>query len=271
MYNKILGIIGVGNMGSALLGGITENNTIQKDKISIYDIDESLLTSRSDEYGVEKTSSLKEIVNQCKNILLAVKPQVISDVLSEISPYIKKDQQLISIAAGIKISFIEEIIGKSIGIIRVMPNTPALVGEGASAFTCNSQVSEEMVNLVKSILESVGEVIEIDEKLLDAVTGLSGSGPAYIFIIIEALSDGGVKMGLSRDAALKLAAQTVLGAARMVLDTKKHPGELKDMVTSPGGTTIAALHDLEKGNLRATLIKAVETATKRSIELGKKQ
>lgn len=271
MNNKILGIIGVGNMGSALLGGIIDNNTIQKDKISLYDIDEKLLSFRAEEYGVAKTSSIKEIVDTCENILLAVKPQVIGEVLSQISPNIKKDQHLISIAAGIKISFIEKIVGNSIGIIRVMPNTPALVGEGASAFAYNTQTPEETINLVKSILKSVGEVIEINEKLLDAVTGLSGSGPAYIFIIIEALSDGGVKMGLSRDDALKLAAQTVLGAAKMVLDTKKHPGELKDMVTSPGGTTIAAVHAIEKGNLRSTLIQAVETATRKSIDLGKRK
>lgn len=267
MYDKELGLIGVGNMGTALLKGVLSSNTIDKEKTIIYDVREEVIKNRIQEFNVKAVSSNTELIQQVKFIIIAVKPQNIDSVLEEIGPQLSEDQILISIAAGVTLDYIKKFISKNIGLIRVMPNTPALVGEGASAIAHNKTVTENDLKYVKKILTSVGKVVELEEKHIDAVTGLSGSGPAYVFIIIEALADGGVKMGLPRDIALKLAAQTVLGSAKMVIETGIHPGELKDMVASPGGTTITALHEIEKGKLRATLISAVEAATLKSKSL----
>jgi len=264
MYDKELGLIGVGNMGTALLKGVLSSNTIEKEKTVIYDVREEVIKNRIQEFNVKAVGSNTELVQQVKFIIIAVKPQNIDSVLEEIGPKLSEDQILISIAAGVTLDYIKKFIGKNIGLVRVMPNTPALVGEGASAIAHNKNITENDLKYVKKILNSVGKVVELEEKHIDAVTGLSGSGPAYVFIIIEALADGGVKMGLPRNIALKLAAQTVLGSAKMVIETGMHPGELKDMVASPGGTTITALHEIEKGKLRATLISAVEAATLKS-------
>lgn len=267
MYDKELGLIGVGNMGTALLKGVLSSNTIDKEKIIIYDVREEVIKNRLQEFNVKAVSSSTELAKQVKFIIIAVKPQNIDSVLEEIGPQLSEEQILISIAAGVTLDYIKKFISKNIGLVRVMPNTPALVGEGASAIAYNKNVSENDLKYVKKVFNSVGKVVELEEKHIDAVTGLSGSGPAYVFIIIEALADGGVKMGLPRNIALKLAAQTVLGAAKMLIETGMHPGELKDMVASPGGTTITALHEIEKGKLRATLISAVEAATLKSKSL----
>ncbi len=264
MFNKELGFIGVGNMGKALLRGILSSKIVDKEKIVIFDVNEDVISSRVQEFKVKAVNSNTELVQTAKYILIAVKPQKIDSVLEEIGLKLNKNQVLISIAAGVTIKNINKFINKDVGIVRVMPNTPVLVKEGASVIAPNDKVSNEDLEYVKKILNSVGLVVELEEKHIDAVTGLSGSGPAYIFIIIEALADGGVKMGLPRDIALKLAAQTVLGSAKMFLETGKHPGELKDMVASPGGTTITGLHELEKGKIRDTLIRAVEAATLKS-------
>lgn len=264
MSDKELGIIGMGNMGTALIRGILNSQIIKRENIIIYDINNQSLIKKSKENSLDYAESNVELVQKVKYILIAVKPQVIDSVLHEIKSSLKSGHIIISIAAGITISHINNIINNDIGIIRVMPNTPALIGAAASAISINQNVSQNDLEYIKNILNSIGIVVELEEKHLDAVTGLSASGPAYIFVIIEALADGGVKMGLSREIALKLAAQTVLGASKMVLDTGKHPGELKDMVTSPGGTTITALHEIEKGKLRSTLISAVEAATLKS-------
>ncbi len=267
MYDKELGLIGVGNMGTALLKGVLSSNTIEKEKTVIYDVREEVIKNRIQEFNVKAVGSNTELVQQVKFIIIAVKPQNIDSVLEEIGPKLSEDQILISIAAGVTLDYIKKYISKNIGLIRVMPNTPALVGEGASAIAYNNNVTENDLKYVKKVLNSVGKVVELEEKHIDAVTGLSGSGPAYVFVMIEALADGGVKMGLPRNIALKLAAQTVLGSAKMVIETGMHPGELKDMVASPGGTTITALHEIEKGKLRATLISAVEAATLKSKSL----
>ena len=264
MFHKELGFIGVGNMGKALLRGILSSKIVDREKIVIFDVNEDIINSRVQEFKVKAVNSNTELVQIVKYVLIAVKPQKIDSVLEEIGPKLKKNQVLISIAAGVTIKNINKFINKDIGLVRVMPNTPVLVKEGASVIAPNDKVSNEDLEYVKKILNSVGLVVELEEKHIDAVTGLSGSGPAYIFIIIEALADGGVKMGLPRDVALKLAAQTVLGSAKMFLETGKHPGELKDMVASPGGTTITGLHELEKGKIRDTLIRAVEAATLKS-------
>lgn len=267
MYDKELGLIGVGNMGTALLKGVLSSNTIDKEKTIIYDTREEVIKKSIQEFDVKAVSSNTELVQQVKFIIIAVKPQDIDSVLEEIGPKLSEDQILISIAAGVTLDYIKKFISKNIGLIRVMPNTPALVGEGVSAIAHNKKITENDLKYVKKIFNSVGKVVELEEKHIDAVTGLSGSGPAYVFVMIEALADGGVKMGLPRNIALKLASQTVLGAAKMVMETGMHPGELKDMVASPGGTTITALHEIEKGKLRATLISAVEAATLKSKSL----
>ena len=267
MSVKEIGLIGIGNMGTALLAGIINSKVEKNDKIIIYDIDQKLLNVKKKEFEVDSAENLKVLIQDSKYIILAVKPQVFDIVLNEIGSLVNENQVIISIAAGISISHIQKYIKKKIGIVRVMPNTPALVGEGASVIATNEIIKDEDLEYVKKIFDAVGIVVAMDEKYFDAVTGLSGSGPAYIYIIIEALSDGGVKMGLPRDIALKLAAQTILGSAKMYLKTEKHPGILKDMVTSPGGTTITALHELEKGKLRSTLISAVEAATNKSKSL----
>lgn len=267
MIDYKIGIIGIGNMGNALLSGIVNSKLISKDNILIYDIKETLLSKRKKKYNISVASTNEELVEKSDLILLCIKPQVIDSVLKQIKANLEDNKTLISIAAGITINHIEQMIEKKIPIIRIMPNTPALIANGASAISKNEHVKKESLDFVKKVLEAVGIVVEVQEKYMDAVTGLSGSGPAYIFMVIEALADGGVKMGLSREVAQKLAAQTVKGAANMVLETKKHPGELKDMVASPGGTTITAIHELEKKAIRASFIKAVESATLKSKSL----
>ncbi len=261
MFSKELGIIGIGNMGTALLRGIIKSNYIDKKKIIIFDTNKTLQQERAKEFGVDVAENVKNLTQVSNFLLIAVKPQVIDGVLGEIASLIKDQQTLISIAAGISISHMQQLIPGSIGIVRVMPNAPALIGAGASAICCNDKIKTPDLDIVRNIFKSVGFTVELEEKYMDVVTGLSGSGPAYFFIILEALTDGAVKMGLPKDIALKLATQTALGSARMVLETGKHPAELKDMVTSPGGTTITALHELEKGHLRATIMSAVEAAT----------
>ncbi len=268
MYEKELGIIGVGKIGSALLKRIISTNTIDRNKIIIFDVDEEKLHILSKELDVDCANSNTDLVNSSKHVLIAVIPQVMDIVLREIEPAISVQHVIISIAAGVSFTHITKIITKPVSLIRIMTNTPALVGAAATAIARNENVKEYQLEFVKKIFNSVGMVVELEERHLDAVTGLSGSGPAYIFIIIEALADGGVKMGLPRTIALKLAAQTLLGSAKLLLETNIHPAALKDMVATPGGTTITAIHELESAKIRATLIRAVEAATLKSKSLN---
>lgn len=268
MNEKDLGIIGVGKIGSTLLKRLLLSKSIDKNRIIIYDTNSTRLTQISKEYGVDSAKNNSELVKSSKFILIAVIPQVIDEVLKEIHTLVNNGKIIISIAAGVSINHINEYISEKVGIVRVMTNIPALVGAAATGLSSNKNIKPMDLKFIKKIFEAVGIVVELEEKHLDAVTGLSGSGPAYIFIIIEALSDGGVKMGLPRDISQKLAAQTVLGAAKLMLKTTKHPGELKDMVSTPGGTTITAIHELESAKLRATLIRAVEAATLKSKALN---
>lgn len=202
-------------------------------------------------------------------LVLAVKPQMMKTLLAEIRPLTTPRQLIVSIAAGIPLRQLAEGLGSDRRLVRVMPNTPCLVGSSASGYSAGEAATKDDVALVDRLLNAVGRAFALPESLLDAVTGLSGSGPAFVYVMIEALSDGGVRVGLPRDVATALAAQTVFGAAKMVLETGTHPGLLKDMVASPGGTTIAGLHALERGGLRAALMDAVEVATRRSAELGR--
>ncbi|NHJ26052.1 MAG: pyrroline-5-carboxylate reductase [Candidatus Lokiarchaeota archaeon] len=268
MFEKELGIIGVGKIGSALLNRLILTKTIDVNGIIIYDIDENKSEEKAIELGVKLAKDNQELVRNSKHILIAVIPQVIDEVLAEVGPLIKEDQIIISLAAGISFEHITKFLNGNVGLVRVMTNTPALIGSAATAIAHNKYVKQEQLEFIKKIFKAVGIVVELEENHLDAVTGLSGSGPAYIFIIIDALADGGVKMGLSREISLKLAAQTVMGSAKLLLDTKKHPGELKDMVATPAGTTITAIHELESAKIRATLIRAVEAATLKSKSLN---
>ncbi|MHA1461245.1 MAG: pyrroline-5-carboxylate reductase, partial [Promethearchaeota archaeon] len=222
----------------------------------------------SKDLDVDCANSNTDLVNSSKHVLIAVIPQVMDIVLREIESAITGQHVIISIAAGVSFTHITKIITKPVALIRIMTNTPALVGAAATVIARNENVKEHQIEFVKEIFNSVGMVVELEEKHLDAVTGLSGSGPAYIFIIIEALADGGVKMGLPRAIALKLAAQTLLGSAKLLLETNIHPAALKDMVATPGGTTITAIHELESAKIRATLIRAVEAATIKSKSLN---
>ncbi len=261
-------IIGGGKMGEVIISGILSNRLSSPEDIVVADILNERREYLKFEYGVEVAENNAAAVEKADMIILAVKPQELSHVLKQLGNRIGTEKIVISIAAGIPIRSIEEMIGRKARIIRVMPNTPALVGEGAAALAKGEGASDDDLELAKAVFDSVGIAVIVEEGLMDAVTGLSGSGPAYAFIILDALSDAGVLMGLRRDVALKLAAQTLLGAARLCLKTEKHPMELRDMVTSPGGTTIAGVKALEEGGLRATLIRAVEAATLKSKELG---
>ena len=268
MYEKELGIIGVGKIGSALLKRIISTNTIDRNKIIIFDVDKEKLHKLSKDLDVDCANSNTDLVNSSKHVLIAVIPQVMDNVLREIETAVSVQHVIISIAAGVSFTHITKIITNPVSLIRIMTNTPALVGAAATAIARNENVKDYQLEFVKKIFNSVGMVVELEERHLDAVTGLSGSGPAYIFIIIEALADGGVKMGLPRAIALKLAAQTLLGSAKLLLETNMHPAALKDMVTTPGGTTITAIHELESAKIRATLIRAVEAATIKSKSLN---
>lgn len=263
-----IGFIGAGNMAEAMIKGLQAS--FSGLNIAVSDAGVERLELMRTVYGIESvTKDNLKVADFADVLVIAVKPQVISAVLKEIKDRVR-GKIIVSIAAGVTTSAIEEITGADVKIVRVMPNTPALVLCGASAVCAGRTAGEKELAVVKEMLSAVGECIVTDESKMDAVTGLSGSGPAYVYQFIEALSDAGVKMGLARQDATALAAQTVMGAAKMVLDTGRHPGELKDAVTSPGGTTIAGLHELEKGGFRAAVMNAVETAAKRSIELGKK-
>jgi len=262
MFTKELGIIGVGKIGSAILKRLISTNTLNKDNIIIFDIDDDKRNKLSEQCKVESAENNEELAKSSKFILIAVIPQVIDTVLKEIGPIITNEQVIISIAAGVSFNHINKIVNPSVGLIRIMTNTPALIGAAATAIAHNENIKDNQLDFVKEIFNAVGMVVELEERHLDAVTGLSGSGPAYMFIIIEALADGGVKMGLPRAIALKLAAQTLLGSAKLLLETNIHPAALKDM------TTITAIHELESAKIRATLIRAVEAATLKSKSLN---
>ncbi len=262
-----VGFIGTGNMAEALIRGLIHAGVAGKEQIVGSEPREERRTEMTERYGVRAVPNNVEVARQAEILVLSVKPQVMARVLDEIGPEIHPHALVISIAAGIPLAAIEGKLPQA-RVIRTMPNTPALVGAGATAIAAGGHATEADLQAAKRIFESVGTTVILEEAQMDAVTGLSGSGPAYMFLIIEALSDAGVKVGLSRYNAQALAAQTVLGSAKLLIETKEHPGRLKDMVTSPGGTAIAGLHTLEAGGLRTTLMNAVEEATRRSRELG---
>ena len=269
MSTRHIGFIGAGKMATALAKGFISSGCCTAEHIIASDVVPAAREYFTAETHAPAVIENADVVSRCEVLFLAVKPQNMAAVLAEIKPLLKPEHLVISIAAGITIATLETGLGNGRRVVRVMPNTPCLVNASASGYALGSTATAEDAQTVERLLSSVGLAFKVAEHLLNPVTGLSGSGPAFVYMMIEALSDGGVRMGLPRDVATRLAAQTLLGAAKMVLETGLHPGELKDAVTSPGGTTIAGLHALERGGLRASLMNAVEAATLRAIELGK--
>jgi len=266
---KKIAMIGAGKMGGGLLEGILSRKLIAPEAITVYDKVAGRLEELKAAYGINLAADNRAALGGADVVILGVKPQNMREVLEEIRDALEENQLVVSIAAGISTAFIEEALEKKIRLVRVMPNMPALIGYGATALARGRYATDEDITVALQIFDAVGISVVVTEDLMDAVTGLSGSGPAYGFMMIEALSDAGVLMGLPRDTALKLASQTMLGAAMLCLQGQKHPAALKDMVTSPGGTTIAGLKVLEEGKFRATLMQAVEAAALRSKALGK--
>jgi pyrroline-5-carboxylate reductase len=268
--DKKIGIIGCGNMAQAIMGGIINSKLTVAQNIITSDPNESNLILIQNKYSVKITQNNKDVAKNSDILILAVKPNMYINVISEIKDFVNEDVIIVTIAAGITLETVENAFGKEIKVIRTMPNTPALVGEGMAALCYNKLVTEEDLAPVIKIFESFGKTEIIEEKLIDAVTAISGSSPAYVYMFIEALADGGVLQGIPRDKAYKFAAQAVLGSAKMVLESGEHPGSLKDKVCSPGGTTIEAVYDLEKNNFRGAVISAVEACTKKAIKMSKK-
>jgi pyrroline-5-carboxylate reductase len=269
MADKLsIGFLGGGKMAASLAKGVVSAGLVKAAQIRASDPLPAARSAFTRQTGGKTTASNAEVVQRARVLILAVKPGHVAELLEEIRPFITPGHLLISIAAGVPIARLEAGLGQGARIIRVMPNTPALVGASASAYALGNAATSADAALAQKIFSAVGIAFQLKESLLDAVTGLSGSGPAYMYLMIEALSDGGVAAGLPRDVATKLAAQTMLGSAKMVLETGLHPGALKDMVTSPGGTTIEGLHELEKGKVRGVLMNAVRAATEKSRKLG---
>jgi pyrroline-5-carboxylate reductase len=268
LASKTIGFLGAGNMAEALIRGLLHGG--QPAQLIVASAPRR---DRLDEivglYDIVTTTDNREVARKSDILVLSVKPQILERVLREVATEVRPGTLVVSVAAGISTATIEALLSEQARVVRSMPNTPALVRAGATAISAGRHATEDDLHLAKALFDAVGLTVALDESQLDAVTGLSGSGPAYIFLILEALADAGVKVGLSRRNAQRLAAQTVMGSAKLLLETDEHPGRLKDMVTSPGGTAIAGLHTLEQGGLRTTLINAVETATLRARELGR--
>lgn len=267
--DKNIGFIGSGNMATAMIAGILKSKLVIANKIICSDVSKERLEELKKVYGVNTTIDNCRVAREADILILSVKPQFYQTVIEEIKSEVRENTIIVSIAAGQKIDVIKKLFGKEIKLIRVMPNTPALVGEGMSALCPCSIVLPNEIDLVKNIFNSFGKCEVIAEKLMDAVTAVSGSAPAFIFMIIEAMADGAVLEGLPRNIAYNFATQTVLGSAKMALETGKHPGELKDMVTSPGGTTIEGIKVLEENKLRATIIDAIHETAEKSRKLSK--
>lgn len=262
-----IGFVGAGNMAEAMIRGLLRGEVFKPKQIVASAPRDERRNELAHQYGIRATADNAEAARQ-SIVVLSVKPQILSRVLDEIAGQIREDSLVISIAAGVPVAVIQSKLRSGTRVVRAMPNTPALVDAGATAIARGEHASDSDLASAKRIFDAVGITVVLDEYQLDAVTGLSGSGPAYVFLILEALSDAGVKVGLSRRTAQLLAAQTLLGSAKMLIETNEHPGMLKDMVTSPGGTAITGLHTLEHGGVRTTLMNAVEAATRRSRELG---
>src|SRR5690606_41958327 len=268
MEAKRIGMVGAGNMASALIRGMLASKRVAPEQIRASDERKERLVEIEAEYGIRTHHDNRELVSWANVVVIAVKPQVVDRVLGQLGQVFLPDTLVVSIAAGVPIRALEARLPSSVRVVRAMPNTAAIALAGATGIAPGSRATPADLEITRALFDATGRSVVLDESLIDAVTGRSGSGPAYVMLMIEALADGGVKVGLHRDTALLLAAQTVYGSAKLLLDTGEHPGRLKDMVTSPGGTAIAGLHTLESGGLRRTLIDAVDAATRRAQELG---
>lgn len=266
---KIIGFIGAGNMGQAMAGGIVNSEIIEPTNIIFSDINSENLKKVYEKYKVKTANSNIITASMADILVLAVKPHFYETVINEIKDFIKPETIMITIAAGISLKNMRDMFGKNMKVIRTMPNTPAMVGEGMTAVVPNEFVSEEEIKEVVKILESFGKTEIVDEKLIDTVGSVSGSSPAFVYMLIEAMADGAVAGGMARDKAYKFAAQAVLGSAKMVLETGIHPGALKDMVCSPGGTTIEGVASLEENGFRSAIIKAMKACDDKSKKMSK--
>lgn len=265
-YN--IGFIGCGNMGCAMMGGILKSGLVENSNIYVADLFKPSLEKAQSEYGVNTTTDNKEVAKNADVLILSIKPNILDIVAKEIKDIIKKDCIIVSIVAGKTIEHLENAFGKEFKVIRTMPNTPALVGEGMSALCGNKNIAESDLERVKSIFSSFGGVEVLPEYLIDAFVSVSGSSPAYVFMFIEAMADAAVCDGIPRDKAYKIAAQAVLGSAKMVLETGKHPAQLKDMVCSPAGTTIEAVEVLEEKGFRHAVMAAMKACTAKCKEMA---
>ncbi|MDK2920246.1 MAG: pyrroline-5-carboxylate reductase [Candidatus Petromonas sp.] len=262
--NLTLGLIGCGNMASAIIAGVIESGILDEKNVMVSDPDSSKLEAISQKYNVLTTGKNTNVAEYADILILAIKPKLHDLVINEIKHSVKKSALIVSIAAGIDMTYIEERLGCDTKVIRTMPNVATFVKKGMTAITYNSNVTKEELDEVVKLFRSFGEVEIIDESLMDYIPAISGSSPAYVFMFIEALADGGVASGIPRDKAYKMAAQAVAGAAQMVLDTNRHPGELKDMVCTPGGVTIEAVISLEKNNFRGAVLEAMKHCNRKS-------
>jgi pyrroline-5-carboxylate reductase len=264
-----IGVIGAGKIGSAIARGVIGAGLTAKENVMASDVSEALRQAAGDELGIKVSADNATLCDFADIVILAVKPQIVDSVAREIAKKLGAKKLLVSVAAGVPLARIEAGLAQGARVVRVMPNIACVVGAGAAGYAGGAHATAADLEKVGAILNSFGVGMAVEEKYLDAVTGLSGSGPAYVYLFMEALADGGVQVGLARDVALKLAVQTVYGAAKMALEANKHLGELKDEVTSPGGTTIAGLYAMEQKGFHGTVMEAVVSATKRSQELGK--
>lgn len=267
--DKKIGFIGAGNIGYAMIRSMAKSNIVPMDNVFVFDIDKEKVLKLKDETGIGVLDSGLEVAKSADIIILAVKPNMVKVVLEDCKSAFDNNKVLVSVAVGIPIKFYKQIIGTDKKVIRTMPNTPALVGEGMTLMSYDSSISEEDASNVKNIFQCFGKVETLDEKLMSEVTAVTGSSPAYVFMFIEAMADAAVLSGIPRNLAYKLAAQAVLGSAKMVLETGKHPGELKDQVCSPSGTTIEAVSTLEKNGFRYAVIDAMNECTRKAREIGK--
>ena len=271
MFDKMIGFIGAGNMGSAMIGGILDASLANTSQIIASARSQETLDAVRTRFSIEMTRSNETVAERSDILILAVKPEGLSDVIPQIVPHLKNSCVIVSVAAGKTIASIEDMFGKSIRLVRAMPNTPALVGEAMSALCPNSLISERDLAQVQQVFNCFGKSEVVPEHMMDTVIGVSGSSPAYVYLLIEAMADAAVVEGMPRAQAYKFAAQSVYGAAKMVLKTKEHPGALKDAVCSPGGTTIEAVAALERGRFRDTVITAQRACTQKSREMSRRK
>ncbi|WP_243386420.1 pyrroline-5-carboxylate reductase [Bacillus kexueae] len=268
--NYKIGFIGCGNMAQAIIGGMLQSNIVESSQIMASARSEVTIKSVNERFSIQVLSDNREVSRQADILFLAVKPDQYAEVIEEIRQHMKESAIVISMAPGMTLSTLEDNFIRKVKLVRTMPNTPSFVREGMTAFCSNAFLTENDENLVRTLLETFGRAEKVEESLMDAIPAVSGSSPAYVFMMIEALADGAVKQGISRQQAYKLAAQAVLGAAKMVLETGKHPAQLKDEVCSPGGATIEAVATLEQRQFKGTIIAAMDACGQKAKSMGEK-